>query len=49
MWIQASEAHSLHLSRSETKNIKCKFSRRPTNSSLGVKIRDIIIPHATQF
>ncbi|KAL5137684.1 Arginine--tRNA ligase, chloroplastic/mitochondrial [Glycine soja] len=33
MWIQASEAHSLQLSRSGTKNIKCKFSRRHTNSS----------------
>jgi len=49
MWIQASEAHSLQLSRSGTKNIKCKFSRRHTNSSFKVKIRDNIIPYATKF
>ena len=46
---QALEAHGFCLSRSKTKYMEYKFSKRRTNSNLEVKIGDDTIPQVTRF
>ena len=43
------KAHGFCISRSKTKYMECKFSRRHTNSKLEVKIGDDAIPQVTRF
>ncbi|KAF1895826.1 hypothetical protein Lal_00037942, partial [Lupinus albus] len=49
LWRQALEAHRFHISRSKTKYMECKFSKRRTNSTIEENIGDNIIPQVTRF
>ena len=49
MWRQTLKTHGFHISKSKTKYMKCKFSKRYTNSNIEARIEDDIIPQVTRF
>ena len=49
LWKQVLKIYGFRISRSKTKYTECKFTKRHTNSNLGVKIGDDSIPQITRF
>ncbi|KAM2681888.1 hypothetical protein EV2_013507 [Malus domestica] len=49
LWREVLESKDLHLSRSKTENMECKFSANGGQNELGVRIGDQEIPKSYRF